>query len=124
MSPKRIQRQRIKGWRMPPDAIYVGRPTRWGNPFIVGAPYFVVDAAAYRRGLPLAEADWHKYTAADAVSCYERWLPMQVGPSKFAMTEEARIDLGGHDLVCWCPLDQPCHGDVLLRIANGGAPCT
>jgi len=33
MSPKRIQRQRTKGWRMPAGAVYVGRPTRWGNPF-------------------------------------------------------------------------------------------
>jgi hypothetical protein len=31
--PKRIQRKRIKGWRMPENAVYVGRPTRWGNPF-------------------------------------------------------------------------------------------
>ena len=34
--PKRIQRQRTRGWRMPEGAIYVGRPTRWGNPFQPG----------------------------------------------------------------------------------------
>ena len=34
MSPQRIQRKRTKGWRMPKDAVYVGRPGRWGNPFI------------------------------------------------------------------------------------------
>ena len=28
-------------------------------------------------------------------------------------------DLRGHDLACWCPLDQPCHADVLLELANG-----
>lgn len=28
--PKRIQRKRTKGWRMPPGAVYVGRPTKWG----------------------------------------------------------------------------------------------
>jgi hypothetical protein len=33
--PKRIQRRRTKGWRMPEGAIYVGRPTRWGNPYRV-----------------------------------------------------------------------------------------
>lgn len=33
--PKRIQRKRTKGWRMPPNTVYVGRPTRWGNPFTV-----------------------------------------------------------------------------------------
>lgn len=31
--PQRIQRQRVKGWRMPEGCVYVGRPTRWGNPF-------------------------------------------------------------------------------------------
>lgn len=28
-------------------------------------------------------------------------------------------ELRGHDLCCWCPLDQPCHADVLLELANG-----
>ena len=27
-------------------------------------------------------------------------------------------ELRGHDLACWCPLDQPCHADVLLELAN------
>ena len=31
--PKRIQRRRTKGWRMPPNCVYVGRPTKWGNPY-------------------------------------------------------------------------------------------
>jgi hypothetical protein len=29
-----------------------------------------------------------------------------------------RRDLAGYDLACWCPLDQPCHADVLLELAN------
>lgn len=32
--PVRIQRKRSKGWRMPEGAVYVGRPTKWGNPFV------------------------------------------------------------------------------------------
>lgn len=39
MSPKRIQRKRTAGWRMPKGAIYVGRPTKWGNPFQFRTPY-------------------------------------------------------------------------------------
>ena len=35
--PKRIQRSRAKGWKMPANAIYVGRPTVWGNPYVVGS---------------------------------------------------------------------------------------
>jgi hypothetical protein len=32
---------------------------------------------------------------------------------------EVRTELGGKSLACFCPLDQPCHADVLLEIANG-----
>jgi len=35
MTPKRIQRKRTKGWRMPENSVYVGRPTKWGNKFSV-----------------------------------------------------------------------------------------
>ena len=34
--PVRIQRKRTKGWRMPPNTIYVGRPSQYGNPYPVG----------------------------------------------------------------------------------------
>ena len=33
MKPIRIQRKRTRGFRMPPGVIYVGRGSRWGNPF-------------------------------------------------------------------------------------------
>ena len=32
--------------------------------------------------------------------------------------DEIRAELAGHDLMCWCGLDLPCHADVLLDIAN------
>ena len=32
-----------------------------------------------------------------------------------------RHELAGHDLACWCPLDSPCHADVLLELANADA---
>ncbi len=86
MSPQRIQRKRTKGWRMPEGAVYVGRPTKWGNPYLgEGA------VAAYR-----ARAE----QSADAI----------------------RSELAGKDLACWCPLSSPCHGDVLLELANAGEP--
>lgn len=34
--------------------------------------------------------------------------------------DRIRNELAGFDLACWCPLDQPCHADVLLEIANRG----
>lgn len=33
--PQRSQRRRVKGWRMPEGAVYVGRGSKWGNPFRV-----------------------------------------------------------------------------------------
>ena len=96
----------------------VTRPGKWGNPFRVGAPYFVVDIVAYRRGLPLSQAEWHDLTAQDAVDCYQKWVSLQVGKSGFALLEEARHELRGRDLACWCPAGAPCHGDWLLGVAN------
>jgi len=99
--PKRIQRKRSKGWRMPEGAVYVGRPTKWGN------PYFI---AHY--------ADLSHDGRTEAVRRYRAWV--------FACNHRSTLDiprikaeLHGKDLACWCPLDQPCHADVLLEIANG-----
>ena len=32
--------------------------------------------------------------------------------------DDVREHLRGRDLACWCPLDEPCHADVLLAVAN------
>jgi hypothetical protein len=93
--PHRIQRQRTNGWRMPANAVYVGRPTRWGNPF------------------PVA-----KYQ--DAVRLFADWLS-HTEPGR-ALAESARQELRGKDLACWCRPDQPCHADVLLDLANKPRP--
>lgn len=92
--PIRIQRKRTKGWRMPEGAVYVGRPTKWGNP--------------------------HEHGGRDlCVRMYRQTIAGNVwtSPNK----DEIRRELRGKDLACWCPIDQPCHADVLLEIANGGA---
>lgn len=93
--PKRIQRKRTKGWRMPEGAIYVGRPTRWGNPF------------DWRKCPPeIGPPGWARGAAVDA-------FREALGHSPADLDE-----LRGHDLCCWCPLDRPCHADVLLELAN------
>ncbi len=113
-SPKRIQRKRTKGWRMPKGAVYVGRPSKWGNPYVVGLALWS----------PRVHVDTAVRDAQHAVDLYRRWLVGAVtrtdqGPvtSAFLTMGDPR-DLAGRDLVCWCPLDQPCHADVLLTIAN------
>jgi hypothetical protein len=86
--PERVQRKRRKGWRMPEGAIYVGRGSKWGNPYRVGT-CLIPDARA-------------------AVEAFAANFPISLDLS----------ELRGHDLACWCPLDQPCHADVLLALAN------
>jgi hypothetical protein len=101
-APKRIQRKRTKGWRMPHGAIYCGRPGRMGNPFIVGQPHRL------NGGRPVKDA-------AQAVELYE----LHTGPmGSYEFDSEDLERLRGKDLACWCPLDAPCHADVLLRAAN------
>lgn len=109
MSPQRIQRKRDKGWRMPEGAVYVGRPTKWGNPFVVGGLL-----SDYLSGAPRSQI------VADAKQAFDLY-DLHTGPmgSYELDVDEVRKILVGKDLACWCPLDQPCHADVLLRIANG-----
>ena len=105
MMPNRIQRKRTKDWRMPPNTVYVGRPTKWGNPCKVGM--------------------FRDYDAAAAVRDYRLWLERATQVRSFENTygkppsiDEIQAEMRDKDLVCWCPLDQPCHADVLLELAN------
>lgn len=88
--PVRVQRKRTKGWKMPPDTIYVGRPTKWGNPF------------------PLSEL-----SRETAVHFFRTGITDTLRSDPHALDE-----LRGKNLACFCALDQPCHADVLLEIAN------
>ena len=73
----------------PPDAVYVGRPSYWGNPFTIG-----VDGPR--------ETVIEKYRAQ-----------LLGSPSLMSRLSELR----GKDLVCFCA-PKPCHGDVLLELSN------
>lgn len=91
--PLRIQRCRTKGWRMPAGAVFVGRPTKWANPYKVGT------AVA-----PTPEV---------AVALFREYLAQ-----KPDLAEAARDQLKGKVLACWCRPGQPCHADVLVEAAN------
>lgn len=76
--------------KIPANAVYVGRPTKWGNPFIIG-----------RDG-----------TREEVIAKYADWLDGMMYNGLLDLDE-----LQGKDLVCWCaPL--PCHADILLEMAN------
>ena len=121
-APRRIQRKRAKGWRMPEGAVYVGRSglhLGWGNPFRVGDE---VSLATYQVAGPGTEG-WGcamPITPQLAVDLFRAWVLCR--PSQIT---EYRNELAGRDLACWCPLEDergnrfPCHADVLLELANG-----
>ncbi len=107
-TPIRVQRRRTKGWRMPPNTVYVGRPTKWGNPYRLTA-YKFADAD----GQP---APYDKRAAVEmAVRDYE--MALHTGVLNVSVSD-VRGHLRGKNLACFCPLDQPCHADVLLELAN------
>lgn len=102
--PARIQLRRTRGWRMPPNTVKVARPSRWGNPFVVGKPH----PYCLPSNVDHDDECARPMTAAECVECF-RALPW---------SSEELAPLRGRNLACWCPLDQTCHADVLLELAN------
>jgi hypothetical protein len=123
MSPQRIQRRRTAGWRMPEGAVYVGRPTRWGNPF-AASRHADGQWRVYENGVGEHGRFWASYaTGKEARARAVELFELHIGPmGNYEYDEATLVDLrrllAGRDLVCWCPLDQPCHADVLLELAN------
>lgn len=110
MSPQRIQMRRTKGWRKPEGAVYVGRPSKWGNPFVVHPGGW---GGCDRHDFNCVMSSW------DAVTKYRHSILWPIGGQPRVPTPDyIRQQLRGRDLACWCPLDQPCHADVLLELAN------
>jgi hypothetical protein len=114
--PIRIQRKRTRGWKMPANTVYVGRPSKWGN------PWTVENAIASGLFQPCA-------CRKIVVDCYRGWLgehgtrtdefPIYKKlESKRAWILEHLHELRGKNLSCWCNEGEPCHADVLLELAN------
>ena len=69
--------------------VYIGRPSKWGNPFVLG----------------------QDGTRSEVIKKYKDWILTQ--PDLLNKLSEIK----GKILGCWCsPL--PCHGDVLVELAN------
>lgn len=113
--PKRVQRKRTKGWRMPPNCVSVTRPGPFGNPFTVASAREVYGPKASDAQL-----------TRQAVQAFREWLTKRqqlwwIGPESDAA--KARLlqllpTLKGKDLACYCKPGAPCHADVLLELAN------
>jgi len=134
VKPRRIQRKRVSGWRMPEGAVYVGRPTKWGNPFryrtsyglarvpaVDGSPWEYegrISAAGTRHDCYHPDGTWTVHnirymTRAECVHMYHRALAMpdahlhiHVGAGLPWLTvQDVQRELAGMDLACWCPID-------------------
>lgn len=88
--PVRVQLSRKAGWRMPPNTINVARPGRWGNRFSVAE--FGRERAVLNHRLELQ--------------------------GKLAIAAVDLSPLRGMNVACWCGLDEACHGDTYLELAN------
>lgn len=106
------------------DAVYVGRGSRFGNPYVVGRDYRIVEDTRFG-----SEVDQRlqRIDPRLAVDLYRIWLSyMYISDRPRQRPTPAEIEsLRGKDLACWCPLTDaqgnhvPCHADVLLELANG-----
>ena len=99
--PQRLTLSRSKGFNLQAasratnglKAVMVARPSRWGNPFVIG-----------RDG-----------TQAQCVERFSTWLAQ---PEQEALRREARAALTGRNLACWCASGAACHGDILLDLVS------
>ncbi len=111
---------RQRPWRAEhPDAVIVSRPGRWGNP---------ISLALVAEFVPRLAPGDRRAWAVDEFRCLAkaggttwRWKQgrrYRTEAFTYPTVAEIRAELSGRDLACWCPLDQPCHADVLLELAN------
>lgn len=112
--PVRVQLRRTKGWRMPANTVSVARPTKFGNPFpVVEGIRDAKTAVRLFRSLLAGKPSLRRHGI------------LRIARGNNGKGEAAVADLvagipglRGKNLACWCALDQPCHADVLLELAN------
>ncbi|MGZ3610602.1 MAG: DUF4326 domain-containing protein [Ktedonobacteraceae bacterium] len=92
-SPQRLQRSRQYKMVSPNGLpiVYVGRPTKWGNAYYIGV-----------------DGNWDQ-----VLKKYRGYLEASSG-----LVNEAKKELRGKNLACWCKPTEDCHADILLEIAN------
>ncbi len=107
LQPIRIQRKRTSGWRMPPNTVYVGRPSKWANPYTVkeyGRRLALVNYRSRLNGMRLIGARAYGSLRGKNLAC---WCKL------------CNAHRDGKPLGVECPDCEPCHADILLEFANG-----
>jgi hypothetical protein len=131
-----VQLSRKKGWKMPENTISVARPGMWGNPHAVVLDQMRHTGDFDENDEPIMQGPWLCKMQPDRLSGW--WFPTKAeaiaksveiyrwrlteSPASIAGKQKLFLHtLRGKNLACWCPLDQPCHADVLLELANARA---
>ncbi len=106
----------------------------WGNPFYVRPSLYKDKWQVWFEQEMLAEFMTKREAQAEAVRLFEKWFNMEIalpgtelyefrskyGWKGFQLACAARA-LRGKNLSCWCALEDPCHVNVILRLANRDA---
>lgn len=98
---------------MPPNTIYVGRPGKWSNPYAVER--FGLDLALELFGRSIT-GYWSPNGIPDRL--IDEAYALHTAHRKRFFTLDDTRNLRGYNLACWCPLNQRCHADILLELAN------
>lgn len=95
MTHRRIVLKNSRGWKLPENTISVTGTSKWKNWFPCGG------------------------NKQSAYNCYTDWLENKMSYCPIPPTKQhIKNELRGKNLACWCSLDEPCHADILLKIAN------
>lgn len=122
---ERIQLKRVKGFCLPPGAVSVARPTKWGNPFTIAGAVAGGFASTQAEGRGVAVAFFRRWLADLDPAEHDVYYIGGVGSQPYdrRWMRDHLAELAGKDLACWCPLPaegEPdiCHAAVLLEMAN------
>lgn len=107
-NPIRVQRKRTKGFKLPPNTVCVDRTSKWGNPFKVASVYERLNSEKAK-----VESKYLVGSVEAALAYYELLIKSRIANKELDINE-----LKGKNLACFCPLNQPCHADILLKLAN------
>ena len=104
---------------MPENTVAVTRPTFFGNPFFIDGWHSIGNGKAGGYSRMSCWKEEHAGPSYEfcgdnekAVELYERYMKL------YPLSEKNKAQLRGKNLACWCPIGQPCHADVLLKIVN------
>lgn len=92
---------------MPENTLAVARPSKWGNRYRLNMrcqhplTREMITVSSRAQAVELFRLDWEFHLARDPDLFRDVFAPLR-----------------GKNLACWCPLDQPCHVDVLIELAN------